>query len=204
MKRILTYLFLLITYTSFSQNADSTRHFNDFDRLRFGFELGNNGLSFGSNTSVEISPFVSYNLNNKISVGVGGIYNYYNSRYYNYETNVYGGRIFGNITNFLGDGKFYLPNIYFSGFDFGLSTFELKNVFIRGEYDVLSLESKYFAPSGLYQSQDRFLSSSFLVGVGVKEYFNDRFCTTVTLLFNVNAQINIFYSNPTLRFGFEF
>lgn len=66
---------------------------------------GNLGLQFGTVTFADISPLVGYRFTKKISAGIGVTYQYY--RYRNkpsdFETNVYGGRVFGryNFTDYL-------------------------------------------------------------------------------------------------------
>ncbi len=64
------------------------------DKIFFG---GNLGLQFGTVTFADISPLVGYRFTDKISAGVGITYQYYHykDRYINFETNVYGGRVFG-------------------------------------------------------------------------------------------------------------
>lgn len=66
------------------------------DRLYFG---GNFGLQFGSFTHIEASPIAGYMINQKLSAGVGVIYQYFrirgNSQVGDYETNIYGGKLFG-------------------------------------------------------------------------------------------------------------
>jgi hypothetical protein len=64
------------------------------DRIFFG---GNFGLQFGTQTVVDINPIVGYRINNRLSAGVGVKYLYYKykDRYFSYETNIYGGSVFG-------------------------------------------------------------------------------------------------------------
>lgn len=90
------------------------------DRVFVG---GNLGLQFGTVTFAEISPLVGYRLTDKISVGVGVTYQYYHyqDRYYNFQTNVYGGRVFG---------RYFFTN----------------NLFAHAEYEYLNLEAFDFFP----------------------------------------------------------
>ena len=75
---------------------------NFWDKVFIG---GNIGLQFGTVTFADISPLVGYKFTDKISAGIGVTYQYYHykDRYYDFETNVYGGRIFGryNFTEYL-------------------------------------------------------------------------------------------------------
>jgi long-subunit fatty acid transport protein len=85
------------------------------DKLFFG---GNLGLQFGAITFIDISPLIGYRINKKFSVGVGITYQYLRRKdaYYNFETNVYGGRMFGRY-------------------------FMLDNLFVQGELEYLNLEA---------------------------------------------------------------
>ncbi len=73
-----------------------------FEKLYTG---GNLGLQFGTSTYIEVSPLVGYRINDKISAGVGMTYQYYHfkDRYYDMQTNVYGGKVFGRymLTDYL-------------------------------------------------------------------------------------------------------
>ncbi len=66
-----------------------------WDRLYFG---GNFGLSFGNITYVDVSPLVGYMINQDLSAGFGVTYQYFKRKasnpVFDYETNVYGGRLF--------------------------------------------------------------------------------------------------------------
>jgi hypothetical protein len=70
------------------------------DKIRLG---GSFGLNFGSITNINISPMIGLQLTDKLTTGVGIIYQYYKSIIpgYKYQDNIYGGRAFGmyNIIN---------------------------------------------------------------------------------------------------------
>ncbi len=101
MKKLVVFSFLFIGLITFSSQTVSGQKYIDessgfMDRLYFG---GNFGLQFGSFTHIEASPIVGYMINDKLSVGVGVIYQYFrirgNSQIGDYETNIYGGKLFG-------------------------------------------------------------------------------------------------------------
>jgi hypothetical protein len=85
------------------------------DRLYTG---GNLGAQFGTVTFIDVSPLVGYRITDKISAGIGATYQYYHykDKFYDFETNVYGGRVFGR----------YLFNDYLFG---------------HAEYEYLNLEA---------------------------------------------------------------
>jgi hypothetical protein len=87
------------------------------------FVGGNLGFQFGTITFADISPLVGYRITDRISAGVGVTYQYYHyqDKYYNFQTNVYGGRVFGR----------YMFT---------------KNIFGHVEYEYLNLEAYDFFP----------------------------------------------------------
>lgn len=126
MKVQLKFIFILLLLSTVAIAQDSLkikkpRPPSEFwDDVYFG---GNVGLQFGTVTFVEVSPLVGYKFTDRLSAGVGITYQYYHykDRYYEFQTNVYGGRIFGR----------YL----FTDFLFG-----------HVEYEYLSLEAFDFFP----------------------------------------------------------
>lgn len=63
----------------------------DWERVTIG---GGFGMTFGDFTYVEVAPNLGYYLTDNILVGVGANYTYYEDKYYNYKTSIYGGRVF--------------------------------------------------------------------------------------------------------------
>lgn len=70
-----------------------------WDRTYFG---GNFSLQFGDITFIDISPLMGYMLTEKLSAGVGATYQYtkYDFSRFKFETNTYGGRVFGRYNFF--------------------------------------------------------------------------------------------------------
>ncbi len=88
------------------------------DKIFFG---GNLGIQFGTSTFADISPLVGYKFTEKISAGVGVTYQYYHyqDQYFDFETNVYGGRVLAryNFTQtFFAHGEYEYLNM--EAFDF--------------------------------------------------------------------------------------
>ena len=85
------------------RNGDGIVSFKE--RLFYG---GNFWLQWGTVTFIDVSPVVGYRVNERFSMGPGLVYNYYKERIYysynsnlynfDYKTNVYGGKIFGQFT----------------------------------------------------------------------------------------------------------
>ncbi|AUC22873.1 MULTISPECIES: hypothetical protein [Polaribacter] len=83
MKKYVLFLFLSCSFTMFSQeNTDF------WDNVQFG---GGVSMSFGSQTTIGISPSAIYNFDNGFALGTGLTYIY--SKYETTKTNVYGASI---------------------------------------------------------------------------------------------------------------
>ena len=108
MKLIDTNIFLIILFTSFFGNSSAQHEpvrkdeptLNFKDRI---FTGGNLGLQFGPVTVIDVSPIIGYRITDKIQAGIGFTYQYYKYDAYKFETNVYGGKLFGRyfITDYL-------------------------------------------------------------------------------------------------------
>jgi hypothetical protein len=107
MKNSITTLLLILLATNFTtaqfSGATNTPRETFGQRLYYG---GNLGLQFGTQTVIDINPIVGYRINPKLSAGIGIKYQYYKYKNigYTYETNIYGGSVFGRYNVF--DGLF--------------------------------------------------------------------------------------------------
>jgi hypothetical protein len=111
MRKLFLHILFLIAcciFTSALYAQDSTMIRKHPPKKRFldnVFTGGNLGLQFGTVTFIDVSPLIGYRFTNKISAGVGVTYQYYHYRdkLYDFETNVYGGKVFGryNFTDYL-------------------------------------------------------------------------------------------------------
>ena len=93
MKRIISVIVALIIINMASAQVifEEGEKPSVFDRMYFG---GNFSASFGDITLVYVSPIVGYMITRGLSAGVGITYQYYKNKFYNYESNTYGGKIF--------------------------------------------------------------------------------------------------------------
>ncbi len=104
MKKVIlgTTFLVFVVSLSYAQQQDQSP--SGFDKSRL-FVGGNLGLSFGSYTTILVTPQVGYHFSNIFAAGVGLNYIYYNYRFYNYdgslgERDVYsyaGMNVFGRI-----------------------------------------------------------------------------------------------------------
>ncbi len=108
-KQVLVSSFLLIAIFGFSQEGDSYVYGDnssstkpakvkssgggfDWSRATIG---GGLGLTFGDFTIIEVAPNFGYYLTDEILAGVGLNYTYYSDKVANFNTSIYGGRIYG-------------------------------------------------------------------------------------------------------------
>lgn len=101
------------------------------------FTGGNLGAQFGTVTFIEVSPLLGYRITDKISAGIGATYQYYRYRdkLYNFETNVYGGRVFGRylFTDYLfGHAEYEYLNL--EAFDFRRRRVDVGSLLAGGGY----------------------------------------------------------------------
>lgn len=107
---------------------------NIWDKVYFG---GNFGIQVGTSTFVEVSPLVGYRITEKFSAGLGATYQYYHyrDRYYDLETNVYGGRLFGRYLftdNLFGHLEYEYLNL--EAFDFYRRRVDVESILAGGGY----------------------------------------------------------------------
>lgn len=149
------------------------------DRFFLG---GNLGLQFGNLTFVDLSPLVGYKITEKLHAGIGATYIYYKYKdaYLKYETNIYGGRVFGR----------YYP---------------LENLFAHAEYEVLNMEVPETVnfPGTTSTQYVRDNINSLLVGGGYALPIGGSSSVIMMLLFNVIEEEYSPYQNPIIRIGFN-
>ncbi len=156
-------------------------------RLFFG---GNLGLQFGTYTDIEVSPIAGYWITPRIAPGVGLKYEYYKSPFVS-ATHIFGGSIFTSIMVV----KNLNQIIDLIRSDIGI----LAHV----EYETLSLDNRYFNLSG-YSTTGRFMQQNFYVGGGIRQPVGGNGAFYLLVLWNLNQDMNSFYSSPQFRMGFTF
>ncbi|MCI5055141.1 MAG: hypothetical protein MRY83_03480 [Flavobacteriales bacterium] len=143
------------------------------DRVYFG---GGVGAQFGTITLVNFSPIVGYKISDNLSAGVGATYQYLNDRFYNFQSSIFGGSVFGRYN--------VIPEL-----------------FLHSEYEILNL--KVFNPS--IQDFGRVSTPAFLVGGGYNQRIGGRVGFSFMVLWNLLQTNTSFYPyrNPILRGGFS-
>ena len=130
--------FLFLSVNSFSQDSTMLRRHqpkkNFLDKVFVG---GNLGFQFGQQTVADVSPLIGYKITDKIAAGIGVTYQYYSihNRYYDFQTNVYGGRVFGRyyFTDYLfGHVEYEYLNL--EAFDFNRRRVDVESLLAGGGY----------------------------------------------------------------------
>jgi hypothetical protein len=149
------------------------------------------GILLGTVTRLEISPVLGYHLADRISFGIGGRYEYYNSKspYIVYQTNIWGIRSLARY-EFIRDFHNIIPlNIHLG-------------IFGHFEFEALNLDSEVFHTPTLYEG--RYWYNTVLMGVGFIQRTGLNSAVTVVALWDSNTSTSSPYSSPIMRFGFQF
>lgn len=199
MNRNLTRIFLILFATalnSFCIQGQTGRSNYDEEEMSFSDRIffgGNFGLQFGTITNVELSPIVGYYFTPRLAGGTGIRYEFYRDRrpgFIPFETHIYGGSLFTRLI--LIDDLEEMIGIRLNS-----------KVFAHAEYEMLSLEKKYFeVPATL--EEGRFPLHSVLVGGGLFQPVGRRSGLVMMVLWNLNQTASSPYSNPVIRIGFNF
>lgn len=180
---IATCLLIAVNVKTYSQNKN----------IKFSDNLylaGSFGLQIGKFTAIEFSPIVGYEFNDYLQAGVGlkYIYESYNHEIYGYHTSIFGINLFGDA--------FIIKNLR-KILPFRTNT----ELFLHAEYEILSLESIYFAP---FSDRNRVYAHGLLPGIGLRQYINQKSSVDIVVLWNIIEQDISAYSNPVIRMIFNF
>ena len=157
--------------TSSVNRNEAPKDFETFkERIYVG---GNVGASFGSVTYISLQPLIGCRINKKLSVGVGGTYNYYSQTYYGtrYVYTVYGANAFAR----------YMI---------------LDNVFAQVGWDKLSVIRDF-------STNERLWVDNLLIGAGYRQAFSDKAAFVAAIFYNVNQGPYSPYRNPIIQIGFN-
>jgi hypothetical protein len=180
-------IILLLTFALSGSIQAQTEYGETFkSRLYVG---GNFGLQFGSLTSIDLSPFVGYNINRHFSAGLGMTYMFYSYRFanVNYRSSFYGGRIFTRIRP--------LPD-------------QLPGLFLHGEYESINNERYVQKDPNSPYVLARAWTPAVLAGLGFRQQAGTNSFFTISILYNVlddgTAQSSVYGGPLIYRVGFVF
>ncbi len=167
------------------------------DKLVFG---GDFGLSFGTTTYIKIAPVIGYKITPRLTAGLGPIYIYERYKYDRYiggtlQSSTYGGKVFASFTVLKGsESGGVLP---------------IGNLLIHAENEVVStqplmLQVLQSYPYYHYYFGDRRVIDNLLLGFGLLQPVGGRFSVSIFILWDVTNNPYSLYSNPIIKFGFNF
>lgn len=175
MRKVLVIFLLALSTVASAQFEEEVTEGSSFrDRVFVG---GNLGFQFGDFTIINVSPQVGYRFTNRLSGGVGVIYQYISYELFNgsrESTNVYGGNLFARYM------------VY-------------ENIFLQGEYEAVNWE--FFNEDNRLVREwvpGAFLGGGFFQPIGARSGFS------ATALYNVlHDDIRSPYGSPwVFRVGF--
>ncbi len=197
---ILTIAFSSLTFSTFAQDfiqeetpKDNSKQKPDLsDRMIYG---GNFWFGFGNVRSIEISPMVGYFLKpEKIIVGTSFFYNYYENRFYNFSTDMYGLRPFVQY--------FLIKDINET---LNINTPTETAIILHCENEMMSLNKNLFQSSPLITPDaNRILVNSVFIGGGIRQSAGTKAGMFLVILWNLSQNPYYPYASPIIRFGFNF
>jgi hypothetical protein len=202
MKEIKYILFIILSSVCFSVSAqydypgqesnDSTPHkmrksgwYRD-SKLFFG---GVPSLMFGSITYIELPPYVGYKISPYFWAGLGPLYMYYKDNDWNYETSIYGGKVFAQL--------FLVKNL-----DEKIHI-NLGDLYFYAESNMFNLEPADMDPFGNIITHPRKWINSTLIGGGFRYAIGYRSGFSINILWDITRDPYSPYSNPEIRLGFD-
>lgn len=132
------------------------------------------GLQIGRVTNINLSPTVGIKLSKNLYFGVGASYTYYRNNYY-----------IPAIDDHIFGGNAFLRYQLFRGF------------LLQGEYQLINYTGLDFTGQ-----TNRRTVPGYLLGVGYRQWFNDKMYGDIFLLWNFNNATHYPYSNPIIRITF--
>ncbi|MBN2273368.1 MAG: hypothetical protein JXR41_02860 [Bacteroidales bacterium] len=189
-KKLPITLFLtLISSFVIAQEEQDVKNMPFGQRLIYG---GDFGLSFGTNTYINISPYVGYRITNRLSAGLGPIYIYEKYKYYDLRTSTYGGKALMSFTVIKDIGQYL---------NIGIG-----NIIFHTENEVISIEKLYYnvATMKYYNTEERIWIDNWLIGGGLNQPFGMRGGINIFILWDVTQNDYSPHSNPIVRLGFYF
>ncbi|PLW95376.1 MAG: hypothetical protein C0592_00415 [Marinilabiliales bacterium] len=167
-KIIVVFSLFLISFAGHSQGTELKNHF---------FTGGSLGLRFGTLTNIEVSPAFGYHINDYLSAGIGGTYQFYNNKYYypSLRLNIWGGRAFFRVHPF-------------------------SMIYLQGEYEIMTYKTDIFHPAG---EMENIISENILGGIAYRDVLSETVSYYMMLMYNFNQTIYTPYLNPVYRVGIE-
>jgi hypothetical protein len=194
-KSILVLIFVTVSLnlTLQAQNVMRSNGMDEFQENRKGmfYLVPETGLWFGTYTNIEVAPQLGYHITDRISVGTGPHYSFYQNNNpfstVNFSTHIWGFKSFTRLS-IIREAPEILPFYLFDEF------------FAHIEYERTSLENQYFnAPS--YPAEGRFWTDYYYIGAGISQRIRGYSSYSILIVWNLNDSFNSLYRNPNYRIG---
>lgn len=179
--RTVTAIVLLALLNHGSLNAQTNHSNEELKNMTFGQRLyygGGLGATFGTITSVQVSPRIGYRIMHRWSAGVGVHYQYYkDNRFPSFDTHIYGGNLHTRV---------YIWD----------------NIYAQSEFEVLSLETQDYLGYGAEYSITRRNIPALFIGAGYFMPIGQRSGIGITFLYDLLQDIYSPYpQNFVFRIG---
>jgi len=169
----------------------SARDFDELTPKEKIFFGGDFSLNFGRYTYIHVSPVVGYRLTQRLSAGTGPMVIYENISNYNYESLIYGGKVFTSYNVFNNLYEHFRVNI--------------GSIMLHAENEVINVEAYTLNSSGYYQKTgNRVWVDNLLAGAGLRQPIGRRAAVNILLLWDITQNKYSPYSNPIFKIGFQF
>jgi hypothetical protein len=188
-KLILSLFCSLFSLLIFAQGGQDVKDLSYRQRFFFGGDLG---LSFGTNTYINLAPIVGYRITNRLSAGLGPIYIFEKYKYYDLQTSTYGGKALLSFA--------VIRNVY-EYVNIGIGS-----ILLHAENELINLQKVEYDPTfnKIYALNERLWIDNLLAGIGLNFPFSDRAGINIYALWDVTQNDYSPYSNPVIRLGFYF
>lgn len=169
-------IFCFISFQLFSQNNNENVSTKGFDISKI-YTGGGIGLTFGTVTIIDVSPIIGYRFTEKLSVGIGGIYKYYNDKQFTHpdKRTIFGGSAFS---------KYYVT----------------ENIFAHVEYEYITYKTDFYS---YFHNEEQVSEWGLLAGGGYRQKLANKTYVYAMILYNFNETQYPPYENPVIRVGVE-
>lgn len=173
---ILVVLVCMVIHTNRVVASDrNVRNMTPRERIFVGGFLG---LQIGTLTTVSVHLHGGYLVTNRLTLGLGGNYQYTNNRWFgeSFSSHIYGAGAFARFD-------------IISGF------------FAHAEYERLSLQS--YIPDTPPGERPRIREDNYFIGAGYGLPLSERVRLNILMLYNLNQNSQVYFDNPFFRLGVD-
>jgi len=190
----LVFVLLFSSFVSLAQtNSDKSKEPNKDQFKPYVFTGGSLWMGFGSYTYVDVNLVFGSQLTERINLGLSGKYQYLNDKRSvsgNFETSVYGGSVFSQIS-VVKDFRNVIKVKSHSG------------IIAHLEYEFLNTKYNYIYFNDTDTDKSRYWLHNVLIGGGYFQQMSQKAKSYIIILWNLNPNNKNPYTYPQLRVGFS-